>query len=89
MQTSFEAFSKEVKDSIENHAHRKNYLPEGQSVNEANPLQAFMLALGINTGHNIGELIYKAVEYVKHPRRVLMVKAAGWAYLEWRNCDKE
>jgi len=85
MDKSFDAFMTEVRDSVENHAERKNYIQE-KNCDGVNPLAAFLSAIGIFTGHNIGEIIYKCVEYVKAPRRVLLVKIAGWAWLEWKEC---
>lgn len=83
--TSFDAFARAVRESIEKHAERKNYHAGNF---EENPLALFLSAIGIFSGHNIGEIIYKAVEYVKTPRRVLLEKIAGWAWLEWRNCKE-
>jgi len=43
--------------------------------------------LGIHDAHGIGEIIYKASEYLKAPtetRKLLLTKIAGWAFILWR-----
>lgn len=85
---SFQAFAQAVQESVEAHARRKNYLV-GEGVEGGNPLLEFKKAIGIGTPHAVGEIIYKAVEYLRTPRRVLLEKIAGWAYCEWQSCDQD
>lgn len=85
MQKSFEQFVAAVKDSCEGHAQRKNYTSEG--VDGDNQLLKVCVLLGIHDQHAIGEIIYKAVEYLKAPlptKRILLEKIAGWAFVLWR-----
>jgi hypothetical protein len=79
---SFAAFSKAVEDSITAHAKRKNYTDNGPDG--LNKMLVVMNALGLHEHHAIGEIIYKAGEYLKTPRRVLLEKIAGWAFVLWR-----
>jgi hypothetical protein len=79
---SFDAFAAAVKSSVDSHAKRKGYTdndPDG-----ANKLSLAMTQLGIHEAHCIGEIIYKCAEWLKTPRRVLMEKVAGWAWLVWK-----
>jgi len=48
-----------------------------------------MTLLGIAAPHGIGEIIYKCAEFLKTPRKVLLVKIAGWAFILWRDCDAD
>jgi hypothetical protein len=80
---SFDAFFSAVRDSCENHAKRKNYTTN--DINGPNQLFTIMQTLGINKAHSVGEIIYKCAEYLKTPRRVLMEKVAGWAWIVWRD----
>lgn len=85
MEKTFEAFTKAVRDSVENHARRKNYTTEGADGD--NQLLKVCTLLGIHEQHSIGEIIYKAVEYLKAPqatKKVLLEKIAGWSFVLWR-----
>ena len=82
---TFDAFSAAVRDSVENHARRKNYTTGG--ADDKNQLLEVCTILGIHDQHSIGEIIYKAVEYLKAPpqtKKVLLEKIAGWAFVLWR-----
>ncbi len=79
---SYAAFSKAVEDSINGHAKRKGYTDNDPSGD--NKLANAMKQMGIHEAHCIGEIVYKCAEWLKCPRRVLMEKVAGWAYLVWR-----
>lgn len=79
---TFAAFIKLVKESLEEHAARKGY--NKKSIDSENPLYESEVAIGSEPGHTIGEIRYKAAEYIEEPREVLPVKIAGWAYLLWR-----
>jgi hypothetical protein len=82
---SFQDFTNAVKESVEAHARRKNYTQGGADDN--NQLLQICTMLGIHEHHAIGEIIYKAVEYLKAPlstKRVLLEKVAGWAFVLWR-----
>jgi hypothetical protein len=83
---SLDGFFAAIRDSVDNHAKRKNYTdndPDGQ-----NKLAESMKMLGLHIPHCLGEIIYKVAEYHKTPRRVLMEKVAGWAWLVWRETDE-
>jgi len=86
--TTYAQFSKEVLDSVENHARRKGYI-NGDGIDGPRPLIDLKVSLGIATGHHMGEILSKLVEYCKIPRRVLLIKIGGWCFLEWRECKKE
>jgi hypothetical protein len=73
---------KEVKESLEEHAARKGY--NKAKIDDPNPLYEGEVSVGSEPGHSVGEIRYKAAEYVEEPREVLPVKIAGWAYLLWR-----
>jgi hypothetical protein len=84
-QKTFADFVAAVKDSIENHAQRKNYTTGGAD-DDSQLLQVATL-LGIHEHHCIGEIVYKAAEYLKAPtstRKVLLEKIAGWAFILWK-----
>jgi len=38
-------------------------------------------------GDCIAEIVTKAIEYLKTPRRVLLEKIAGWAFILWRETE--
>lgn len=82
---TFDAFTAAVRDSVENHARRKNYTQGG--ADDDNQLLKVCTILGIHEQHSIGEIIYKAVEYLKAPhatKKILLEKIAGWAFILWR-----
>ncbi len=85
MDKTFEAFTKAIRDSVENHAKRKNYTTEG--ADGENQLLKVCHLLGIHEQHAIGEIIYKAAEYLKAPqptKKLLAEKMAGWCFMLWR-----
>lgn len=84
---SLQSFLAQIKDSVENHAKRKNYTKN--DADGENQLAGIMTMLGIGVPHAIGEIIYKCAEFLKTPRKVLLVKIAGWAFILWRECDIE
>lgn len=75
-------FFRLVEESLGMHAARKGYSENG--ADGENLLYQFTTSIGAGSGHAIGEIIYKATEYMKDPREVLLVKVCGWALLEWR-----
>lgn len=79
---TFEEFAKQVRESCEQQAKRKGYTDK--DIDQENKLATITQLIGIQAQHGIGEIIYKAVEYIKAPREVLLVKIAGWAYILWR-----
>lgn len=79
---SFDAFMSAVRSSIDDHAKRKGYTDN--DPNGANKLSEAVSLLGIHEQHCIGEIIYKCAEWLRTPRRVLMEKVAGWAWLVWK-----
>lgn len=79
---TFAEFCKVVKESLEEHAARKGY--HKKSIDEPNALYESEVAVGSEPGHTIGEIRYKAAEYMEEPRDVLPIKIAGWCYLLWR-----
>lgn len=85
MHKTFDEFVAAIRDSVENHAKRKNYTTE--NVDGENQLLKVCTALGIHEHHAIGEIIYKCAEYLKAPKetkKVLLEKVAGWAFVLWR-----
>jgi hypothetical protein len=84
---SFDAFAAAVKSSVDSHAKRKNYTDNGPDGN--NKMLTVMNALGIHQHHAIGEIIYKAGEFLKTPRRVLLEKIAGWSFVLWRETPQD
>lgn len=80
---SFEAFAKAVKESCSTHANRKNYTDN--DIDGKNKMAEITKMLGINREHGIAEIIYKAAEYLRTPRRVLLEKISGWAFIVWRD----
>lgn len=79
---TFKEFMRQVEDSLDGHAKRKGYSDNG--TDGANPLYEFEVAIGAAPAHAMGEIIYKATEYLREAREVLLIKIAGWAYLEWK-----
>lgn len=80
--TSFRAFAQEVEESLNGFAKSKGYTSD--TVERGNQLLTFCESLGISHHHSVAEAIYKLTEHLKTPRRVLLVKACGWMFLEWR-----
>lgn len=76
-----------VRDSVEKHAQRKGYTTG--TVNDKNQLLEIDKLLGIGQQHAIGEIVYKAAEFLKTPRAVLLEKIAGWCWVVWRQMDNE
>jgi hypothetical protein len=87
MSRTFEQFVKEVHDSCEGHAKRKNYTT--QDINGDNQLANVLGILKIDHAHGIGEIIYKVAEFLRDPKPLLMVKTAGWAWIIWRSLPEE
>jgi len=79
---TFDEFAKQVRESVDAHAKRKGYTEN--DLDGENKLAAITGLLGIRAQHGVGEIIYKATEYLKNPREVLLVKIAGWAYILWK-----
>lgn len=71
-----------VRESCEKHAQRKGYT--SGSVDGPNQLLTVCTALGIHHQHSIGEIIYKAAEFLTTPKSVILEKIAGWAWVLWR-----
>jgi len=79
---NFDSFAAAVRDTLNKHAERKNYTDNG--ADGPNKLCNVMQELGIHEAHCIGEIIYKCAEWLRAPRKVLMEKVAGWAFLVWK-----
>jgi hypothetical protein len=79
---SFEEFARMVLDSVDGQARRKGYTANGADGD--NKLYQFTQSIGASSGHSMGEIIYKATEYMSLPREVLLLKIAGWAFMEWK-----
>ena len=77
-----EKFFHAVRESLETHAQRKGYNETG--ADGPNLLYELTKQIGASAGHSMGEIIYKATEYMKEPREVLLIKIAAWAFLEWK-----
>lgn len=84
---SFETFSKAVQHSVEGQAQRKGY--RTATVDGENELADFMHSQGLGQPHGISEIIYKALEFKRAPRRVLLEKISGWSFILWQRCDKD
>ena len=80
---TFAAFMEEVRASLEGHAERKGYSNGG--ADGVNPLAEFMVTIGAEPGHSVGEIIHKCVEHLKSPRDVNLVKIAAWAFIAYRH----
>ncbi len=78
---SFQRFAREVQQSVHDYGKKKGYRAERRDLFE------FTVDCGAAKGHAVGEIIYKAIEFFRRPRKVLMVKIAGWAFLAWRHID--
>lgn len=79
---TFAEFTRLVADSLDGHAKRKGYSNGGPDG--ANALYEFEVAIGASPAHAMGEIIYKATEFLRKPRAVLALKIAGWAFLAWK-----
>jgi hypothetical protein len=79
---TFEEFSKQVRESVDQQAKRKGYTEK--NIDEENKLAAITKLMGIQAQHGAGEIVYKITEYLKNPREVLLIKIAGWCYILWR-----
>ena len=84
---SLEQFFANVRASLEAHAELKGYNDTG--ADGRNILFEFTTKYGISNGHAMGEIIYKAVEYIKNPRKVLLEKIAGWAFMAWKHNEHQ
>lgn len=80
MDKSLDAFFKAIRDSLEGHAKRKGY---SDGPDKTNKMLEASVAMDFFPKHELGEILYKLGEYQAVPRRVLMEKVAGWAYLIW------
>ena len=80
---TFEEYAALVLDSCESQAKRKGYTDN--DIGGDNKLAQVTAILGIGRAHGIGEIIYKAVEYLKNPREVLLIKISGWCFILWRD----
>ena len=87
LSNTFETFAKNVKESCEKHARRKGYTSGG--ADDDNQLLNITKSLGINRQHAVAEIIYKAAEVLKSPRRVIAEKIAGWAFCLWKDLPPE
>ena len=83
---SFECFMESVRSSVEVHAQRKGYTRNG--VDGQNDLAEVDKLMGTTVGHCVGEIVYKLKEYMTTPRRVVLEKVAGWAFILWRSTDE-
>jgi hypothetical protein len=84
-ESDFSSFAAAVKDSVEGHAKRKGY--RTTDVDGTNEIADFMHAQGLGQPHGVSEIIYKALEFRRSPKRVLLEKIAGWAFILWQRCD--
>lgn len=84
---SFEAFARGIKESVEGQAQRKGY--RTTTIDGDNQLADFMHSQGLGQPHGISEIIYKALEFKRAPRRVLLEKIAGWAFILWQRCKEQ
>lgn len=75
-------FFRLIQDSLGPQASRKGYSDSGPDGD--NLLYQFTNSIGASAGHSMGEVIYKATEYMKEPREVLLVKIASWCAMEFR-----
>lgn len=79
---SLDEFFAEVRSSCTEHAKRKGYTDGG--ADDQDKLGPILASIGVTVDHGIGEIIAKLVEYRNTPRRLLLVKAAGWCWVMWR-----
>ena len=79
---TFDRFAEQVRESLEKYACSKGYNDKG--TDGQNLLYELTKQAGLSAGHSMGEIVYKAVEYGKEPREVLLIKIAAWAFLEWK-----
>lgn len=87
MGNSFKEFMEAVRSSVEDHAQRKGYTKNG--TEGQNDLIEIDKLMGTHVHHCIAEIVYKAKEYLSTPRRVLLEKIAGWAFILWRETKPE
>lgn len=80
---SFNAFMEAVRSSIDGHAKRKGYTKNGPDDGRNDLIEIDKL-MGTHVHHCIAEMVYKAKEYLMAPRRVLLEKISGWAFILWR-----
>lgn len=83
---TFQDFAEAVRSSVEEHAERKGYKPGGASAVTAD-VREIVRGLGIEKQHAVAEIIYKLVEFLHTPKRVLLEKVAGWSFIQWRELD--
>ncbi len=88
---TLDAFFVEIRESVDNHAKRKNYTeadPDGR-----NKLLEVLGLLGIHDQHAIGEIVYKCAEFLTckslATKRLLAVKMAGWSWTLWREIPED
>lgn len=84
---SFEAFAEAVRFSVEDAAKRKNYTKNG--IDGPNQALEVTKALGLHAPHAVCEIVYKLIEYLGTPRRVLLEKVSGWAFILWRETKEQ
>jgi len=83
-ESQFDEFVKEMRELLDGTAHTKGYNSTG--VDGHNQLYSFIQSY-VGPGHAIGEIIYKAVRYLRKKDKRDIIKVAAWAYLVWRYDD--
>lgn len=82
MTDSLDEFFAEVRSSCTEHARRKGYTDVGPDASDR--LGPILESFGVTAEHGVGEILTKLVEFRAAPRRLLLVKIAGWCWTIWR-----
>lgn len=82
---TYDGFCLHVQALLGGVAESKGY--NGTGVNGHNDLYRFVHAVSGSHAHGIGEIIHKAVRYMRKRNPEDLLKIAAWAYLCWKHHD--
>ena len=83
MANTFEGFTRDVKGLLADTAEGKGYNATG--VDGYNQTYEFIQTATGDHGHAIGEIIYKALRYMRKRDPQDLLKIAAWAYLVFKH----
>ena len=80
---TFKSFCSQIEAMLEEAAKSKGYNTTGPDG--ANAVYRFIHEATGDHGHGIGEIIYKAIRYMRKRNPEDLLKLAAWSYLIWRH----
>ena len=80
---TYEMFCLRIQSMLESTAKEKGYNSTG--VDGDNSVYRLIYEATGDHGHGIGEIIYKAIRYMRKRNPEDLLKLAAWSYLIWRH----